>query len=520
MLSSWKTIWDNPWVRRPVLLALALTVVLGACWWIIDMLGKQAWEGFEKQLATEGETADFRRLLSPQVPDAENFCAIPALRNLAMPETDRSDAGAQGQANRARIEAMKLSAEVSAARGGPGLRKGLPIDLAKLAGAMRKEGGWPMPDEPGKPAEDVNAGLRKWDAYFAELAAGLDRPRAQWTPALSERAVRPYLTISTPHLVAGFSLSKLVAFRAAVAGAAGDLPRAIEALRIAKRLSVAFYDDPMLIDGLVAQSIETMAISALWEIAWSQQGTPETWSELELLVRTYDVRTASLRVYRGEFAVGMDIILYARDSRADEMMLMMLPGTHSASSMDPVEQAVVMLLRATPPGLFDSVATEFGSKQMEYLIRPLRDEGWAGMLRGRRALEAKLNAPGLNFNLPSLFGRQSLRSFSGSVMASVYGQVLLDQAAIVCVLERARLVSGVYPASLAGLTLADGTPLPQDACTGRPMHYRLTADRRYVLWSEGFDGVDDNADRGQALAGPTAADFHGDWVWGYSESNQ
>lgn len=84
MSSPLKTCWANPWVRRPLLVLLAFALVFGACWVVIDRLGKDAWGSFEKQLAAEGETLDFPALLSPPVPDAENFCAVAPLRNLAL----------------------------------------------------------------------------------------------------------------------------------------------------------------------------------------------------------------------------------------------------------------------------------------------------------------------------------------------------------------------------------------------------------------------------------------------------
>lgn len=525
MVSSLKRAWAHPWIRRPLLVALGFAVVLGVCWIILDRLGKEAWGSFERELAAEGETTDFLRLLSRPVPEAENFCAILALRNLALPDGDSSEAGAEGKANRARIAALKL--EKSKASSLRGIRQGLPLDFAALAKGMREEGGWPVPDAPGRPVEDVNAGYGRWDSYLAELAAGLARPRAQWTPSMSERTLRrPYLALDLPHLAPAFELGKIASLRAAVAGAAGDLPKAIESLRIAKRLAMAFFDEPLLIDGMVAQAIEGLSVNAIWEICRSQQGNADDWRELEGIVRAYDVRAATLRIYRGEMAVGLDSILFARDGRGSNAPLLVFLGRLDALSalspeLDASEQAAVTVLRLAPPGFFDSVAMEFGSKQMQYLIRPLRDEGWLGMMQGRRAMEARLNYPGLDLNFPSRFGKQSLWNFARSVTGSVYLQVLLDQAAIACVLERTRLAAGAYPDSLEGLTLADGSPLPLDACTGQPMHYRQTADSRYVLWSEGPNGRDDNASRGLGPPGHsvTASDYAGDWVWGFEAAH-
>jgi hypothetical protein len=518
MSSPLKTCWANPWVRRPLLVALALALVFGACWIIIDRLGRDAWKSFEKQLAAEGETVDFRALLSPPVPEAENFCAIPPLRNLALPDEDQSAAGQEGKANRARIEAMRLSSDLAAVRSLHGIQRGTPLDFAKLAEAMRKEGSWPLPPAPGEPMRDVQAGLAKYDPFCAELAAGLARPRAQWTPCSSERKLqRPYVMSSLHQIGPGFTLAKILTLRAAVAGTAGDLPKAIESLRIAKRLAIASFDEPLLIEGLVGSAIESLSVNALWEICRSQQGTAEDWLELEKLTTAYEARGAFLRTFRGEMAASVDTVLYAKETRQRQILLVLQPGMHGLTpDLGASERAVLVGLNVAPPGFFDSVASEFGRTQLRSIVRPLRDESWAEALRSGRALEAKLNAPSHTWNLPSMFGRDSLGTFARTLTNSVYFQVLLDQAAIACVLERTRLSAGSYPASLDGLTLADGRLLPPDACTGQPMHYRQTTDGRYVLWSVGSDGRDDNASRGASSVQPMAADYVGDWVWGYS----
>jgi hypothetical protein len=517
MSSPLKTVWANAWVRRPLLVGLALAVVLGGCWVVIDQLGKRAWLTLQKQLAAEGETTDFRALLSPPIPETENFCAIPPLRNLGAAAKDHSAVGEEGRANRERIEAALKVRPWNPPM--VGLELGVPLPFAKIAAEMRQDGSWPMPPEPGWPERDVNAGLAKWDPLIDELAAGLERPGGQWTPCWSERAwPRPYLNIEMPHLLTLVRVGPNLSLRAAAAGSAGDLRRAIVSLRIVNRLALATADEPLLLNLVVATALEGVAVHAIWEFCWMQQGTAEQWLQLEQITRAYDVRGGFLRCHRGELAAHLDTILLARDTRQSAQLVVLLPGTHGfpPAPHGALDSAGLLGLSCAPRGLFDAVAVESATGQMQYFIRPLRDASWTAHVQSAHALRTRLDARAPVWSLPEMMTRHTLQVFAPMMIQSLHLQTRLDQAAIACVLERVRLVAGVYPASLAGLTLADGQPLPLDACTGAPMHYRLSSDGRYVLWSEGPDGKDDGGSRGSTRAVPSAPNYTGDWVWGYT----
>ena len=93
-------------------------------------------------------------------------------------------------------------------------------------------------------------------------------------------------------------------------------------------------------------------------------------------------------------------------------------------------------------------------------------------------------------------------------------QTTLNQARIVCALERCRMARGQYPESLAELTPQFIGQLPLEVIDGAPMRYRRTSDGKFVLYSIGWNGTDDGGTPG--LSGDTSGkpDFtQGDWVW-------
>jgi hypothetical protein len=100
-------------------------------------------------------------------------------------------------------------------------------------------------------------------------------------------------------------------------------------------------------------------------------------------------------------------------------------------------------------------------------------------------------------------------SVSTGIKKYTLNQVHIDQARIVCKLERYRLAHGAYPASLTDLT-AYG-PLPNDPMNGEPYHYQLKPDGTFLLYSVGWDQKDDHG-TGCGTANIRLDDAP-DWLW-------
>jgi hypothetical protein len=102
----------------------------------------------------------------------------------------------------------------------------------------------------------------------------------------------------------------------------------------------------------------------------------------------------------------------------------------------------------------------------------------------------------------------SLRKFA-------QGQVQLDEDRIVCGLERYRLVHGGYPKKLDALVSACIDELPHDVMNGEPYHYRANADGTFLLYSVGWNQVDDGGTIAlkSGYTKPQIDFDNGDWVW-------
>jgi hypothetical protein len=95
-----------------------------------------------------------------------------------------------------------------------------------------------------------------------------------------------------------------------------------------------------------------------------------------------------------------------------------------------------------------------------------------------------------------------------------YAQGSADLARVACALERYRLRRGEYPKSLDELVPQFIDKLPHDVINGQPLHYRLTSDHQFVLYSVGWKDKDEGGKVPHSRH-PLIDVRNGNWVWRY-----
>jgi hypothetical protein len=106
---------------------------------------------------------------------------------------------------------------------------------------------------------------------------------------------------------------------------------------------------------------------------------------------------------------------------------------------------------------------------------------------------------------------QMVLYFSSAAMAMAKNQTSVNEAYIVCALERHRLARGQYPESLAALVPRFAEKLPRDVIGGQPLKYRAE-NGTFALYSIGWNEKDDGGVRG--LKNENAGDpVRNDWIW-------
>lgn len=525
MSSFLRRLWKRRWFRGLMWTGITLVTlyVLLVAW--VNWAGARRWEVARQTLEQEKLTLDFRDTMPPVVKPEENFCAIPLLEGLAVVIDGDPEKGPPA-ANRERFASVGIPAQPTdkpkTKRPMLGSSAGafVPTDLKAWATSLRELGVLQGEVESGaNPAREVMQGLAFQEDVIRELATGLDRPRAQLQPSMKALPLpRMLFAVPLPHLGSMHSVSQGLLLRTVAAAQAGDAAKAHEAARISTRLAEAMFDEPFLIGLLVGCNAGSASAQAVWELCATHAGTAEDFKKLQQDLEKIDVRAASLRSWKCELAAGVDAIRMVGRSR-DASVFTLVQAIGDGKADNPWFMYVV------PTGWFDMNAASLVKWETEYLIKPLRDEGWMAQIRQQPLVEEQLMRSKSAYltHLDEVLTLLILPATHKISIRAAHTSHLISQAVIACALERHRLEHGAYPDSLEALKREGEKPLPPDPLSGNPMGYRKTGDgSSYILWGVGPDGKDDGGKRDpretqrEKPVKPHDADYAGDWVWDFA----
>ena len=521
-MSFLKRCWQRRWIRGLTWIAVTIVTLCALlCAWV-NWSGARKWRDVQAMLKAEGETIDFRATMREPIPEAENFCAIPLLKDLALVVDGDQNKGTPAE-KRKRLDALQLpsGSKGSARPKFASAALGSRLDLKAWADWLRKEGSLPVPVDSGDAARDVLAALSKHDAAFQELAAGLNRPKAQWTPEWKTRELPPDLfSIALPRYELVRGVNKVLTLHAIAATRAGESAKAQETALIHARLIEANLNEPFLIGLLVGAADTGMLCEVAWELCDAHVGTAGDFARLESALARLDFHRALLQAYRSEMAAALGTVQYLKGARDHGYQTLF--GISEGMGGSSGGMLANLAFRAIPAGFFDMNNAALADREFHYYIKPLRDYGWSEAFQGSKDFDNELMRMQSNLWTHPSWIMTALVAPAINIFThrAAYAQTLIDQAVIACALERHRIEQGSYPDSLDAAKLTDGKPLPLDLMNGKNMGYRKTADGKYVLWSVGFDGKDDGGKRVLDEKKPEGTKFHdaeyvGDWVWDF-----
>jgi hypothetical protein len=482
-------LFENRWFRRLLgtfitLITLYVVLVQWVNWWG----GKELRDAMEA-LEVEGETLDFRSVIPPPPPDKRNFCAIPALENIAHEE--------QGRAQRDRLDQLVLAQDRN--QDSPPFRRGALMGEAADLTQWVKHLSEDQPETPAAAATRLLELLESDTAIVEDLLGSLDRPDAAWTPSWKTRELPDNLfAISLPHYHSVRHLSKTLAVLCLAEIELEHADRAHGLLLVQLRLARAMLRDPFLVGALVGVAQLEMANQCLWALCKRRLGTSAQFQSLVAELDRIDLHTTLLRAYRSELTAGANTIQSLKsDGNFLKQMAPLGEGAPTFWAMIPFGPF------SAGSGLLDANAAALMRKEFEFLIRPLRD-GEPIYNEQIQVMHAEMSE-NRGFR-PHRFLAElilpSVTRIAASLSCAQGTHALARQA---CHVEANFADQGRYPESI-----------PTDVSG---MRYERSGER-YRLWLPGLDGEDDGGQRFLREKRPErtqfgSEDYQGDWVWDY-----
>ena len=127
---------------------------------------------------------------------------------------------------------------------------------------------------------------------------------------------------------------------------------------------------------------------------------------------------------------------------------------------------------------------------------------------------AEMEATFDHFSPFTFIAAMSTPNFIRVVQTVARTQTRVEEALVVCALERHRMARGQYPERLAALAPRFIDQLPHDIIGGQPLKYRRTNDGQFVLYSIGWNAADDGGTTASTDSNAPRANLdERDWVW-------
>ncbi len=484
-----------------------LKFVLGVIAFIIlfyveeDWRGARAWAATKAEWEAKGESFDYNKFIPPPVPDDQNLAAIPLFK-LEPAKYDNGipylAAGALNRATRSDLPGVDLP------RTGNWQQGELP-DMAKIRSGIAAD--YAMVFKGTKPPDDTLAQFNAIYPFLTDfLAAAATRPLFRFNQDYT--ILPPYDRPLSP-LTAQIKLSKFLTFHAILALDQHQPDLALKDIKINYEIASGVKRDPTLVGGLVAIGMGAINNAALYDGLAQHEWSDAQLAELEQTLGSINFLADF------QFAMRCEVV----QSTASLDWFEKVASRNVTRGIVMTEGNLPLMTRFAPPwpsGWWDqnkSGHTGFlfcalaSVDPKAHLVFPKRDSDLQNQIE-RACARWDAGAPW------KILANVSSGPVLRATQKYAQAQVWVDEARIACALERYRLARGVYPGSLDALAPAYIDALPHDIMNGQPYHYQLRPDGTYLLYSVGWNQIDDGGKVVFKKDAPTQIDYtQGDWVW-------
>jgi len=481
--------------------------------------GARALEIYKRQLAAKGATLDWKSFVPPPVPDSENF----AMTQFLAPLFDFVPGTQTWRDINARNDAMSFAKDFPTIPFEGGWRVGNRINLAawrkeprtKRKGRAAEIDQQSTPDQ-AKVASAILAALAEYDPIIEELRSASQRSQSRFNIRYDNNDL---FGILLPHLAVIKKACQILTARSAAELALPQTEQAFSDVMLMLHLVDASKSEPFLISHLVRVAELQMTMQIIWEGFAGRQWSDSQLLALQARLQEFNFFEDLKRSLEGERA-GANWTIEQVRVRRDLVKVggLNMDGDEGLGSNDSIREAAVVY-KLCPAGwyyleqlnynrIFDEwIVTGFNATDRRVFPKRCEDN--------RRQMVAAFSNPRSLIMEHRVFAGLLLPALSGTITKIALAQNAVQEAIVACALERFRLSKGQYPESLDGLAPQFVTKLPPDVMNGEPLRYRRTEDGKFVLYSVGWNEVDDGGVIARTEGSPNKVQdiTQGDWVW-------
>ena len=502
------------WLRR-LLIGLACAVGVVVLFYVEeDLRGMLAWHSYKHQLEAKGEKLDFSAYVPPKVPDDQNFAMTPIVTTSygniltsdgkVIPSKDRDN----NYENRMAMNLLNAVNGVPAPTGGVGdWQTARMSDLSPWQSFYRalaaKTNDFPVSTSPQSPAADVLLALSKYDSQIAELREAAKLPESRFPV---DYANEDPAEILLPHLAAIKQASQVLQMRALAELQENQSAKALDDVKLTFRLVDSIRTEPFIITHLVRIAIIQIALQPVYEGLANRQWSDAQLAELDSELANLDFLADFNHSIGGERAAQVKIVAYFghHPGQVQEFL---------GNQNQPGGPFTPLFFLAPAGWLYQN---DIGLAQL--------DQEWMGVVNDQqqtvspadvRTTSNKVTRALRHVGPDNMLTAMLAPQLNGYAQRVAFAQNAVNMARIAIALERFRLANGEYPGSLDALAPKYLQEVPHDVINGDLLHYSLTSDGLFVLYSVGWNERDDGG-KVVTRKGGAVERTSGDWVWRYS----
>jgi hypothetical protein len=453
-------------LRRLLIGAVILATLVAIFYTEEDWRGKRAWENCKRELEAKGAVLDWNAYIPPPVPDDQNFFAAPKMQGWF----------------------VKIQSSLS---------NELTVRLLNTDTVATNLN------------EAASAKYLTWSDQFEPdfdlIREALKRPYARMDGDYSKPYARPI-----PNFVAVRIVAQTLAQRAKCYLLLGQPDKALQELTLMHDMCHLLVGAPTGKSMTLVAAMINVAVTGLYVNTLADGLQSHAWQEQQLAALQEQLAQINLTPFVLA-ALQEEPAAVCRDFEIESMPISEFINIGQTS-------------KSKWPGKIGDWLWPHGwTYQNMVNVILLEKKSWDGFDLAHdtvfpRKLEKASSEVDRFFgsDQPYFFGQNSpykflaafaIPNFTKAEQTAAHTQTLVNEAQIVCALERYHLAHGEYPETLDALAPQFIQTIPHDIIGGEPLHYRRTDDGKFLLYSVGWNETDDGGKDG-------GNDFTKyDWVW-------